>query len=605
MNMGKRSSIHGVVMARDEWPLLELSITHALLHNVDRVWVIDHGSVDGTAEGLRRLGMVWGTRLTSIRLDGIPFFQEAITSVLLEVVNPCPEDWVYVFDADEFAITPSAASLRDILTELKPEHECVRYQVDNWVAPELFDDTDFEQYEGLQYRALPNLFLELGSELTSDEIQHGTISFFDVPFPTKVIFRGGMSGWLAAGSHAIKSFLPVHEVSVSPDQFRVAHFPLLSRERLRLKVRQGRDLIAQGFPRVHGWQSQMLARMDSNGRLDDFWIRHSVGPAADVDDSGCPVIIRDDAFSRAIAPTLALLRENGRATEWVYPPIDTGGTLIVSAALRAVRKLQATAETLAEKQRILAGECAAALAYRDAMVQSHGALAETSELASLTASEPIEQSGASPRTCARKVFGIGWAKTGTKTLGECFEILGLSHQGPDLTLASDLRSRDLTRIMRIASRKQAFEDWPWLLLYRELDEAFPDSLFVLTTRSPERWLHSYRNMLAAQGVASSEMDEVRSILYGLTFPNVSDAQLLERVQRHNADVRRYFSTRPDDLLVVDWEAGSGWRELCGFLGMDIPRRPFPWANQGHYEGHVGSEVSRSDGGEARDRGVTP
>ncbi len=603
--MGSRFSIHGVVMARDEWPLLELSITHALLHHVDRVWVIDHGSVDGTAEGLRRLGMVWGSRLTSIRLDGMPFLQEAITSMLLEVVNPRPEDWVYMFDADECAITSTSASLRDILTNVEPEHGSVRYQVDNWVAPKGFNDTDFGQYEGLQYRAVPNLFLELGSELTSDEIQHGTISFFDVPFPTKVIFRGGMSGWLAAGSHAIKSFLPVHEVSVSPDQFRVAHFPLLSRTRLRLKTRQGRDLIAQGFPPLHGWQSQMLARMESSGLLDEFWLRHSMGPDADVVHSGRPVIVRDDAFSRAIAPTLALLRENCRTTEWVYPRADAGATLIVSAALRAIRKLQASAETLAEQHRFLAGQCAAALADRDAMVQSRGALAEMSEPASLTAYEPIEQSSTSPHTSARKIFGIGWAKTGTTTLGTCFEILGLSYQGPDLSLIRDLRDADLTRIINLARQKQAFADWPWPILFKELDEAFPGSLFVLTTRSPQRWLRSYRNMLASQGVASSDMNEVRSILYGLTFPNVSDAQLLERVQRHNAAVRRYFSARADDLLVVDWETGSGWRELCGFLGMDIPRRPFPWANQGRYEVHVGSETSRSDENEALDRGVTP
>lgn len=590
MSMDSLGSIHGVVMARDEWPLLELSITHALLHHVDRIWVLDHASADGTAVGLRRLCEVWGNRITVIRLEAVPYFQEAATSLLLEVVNPGANDWVYVFDADEFAITPSAKSLRDILTDVKPEHGSVRYQIDNWVAPEGFDDTDFGQYEGLQYRALPNLFLDLGSELTSDEIQHGTISFFDVPFPTKVIFRGGTSGWLAAGSHAIKSVLPVHEGVVSRDQFRVAHFPLVSRGRLRLKVRQGRDLIAQGFPRLHGWQSQMLARMDSSGLLDEFWTRNSVGPEADVDNSRRPVIIRDDAFSRVIAPTLAFLRKNGRATEWVYPRTDADGTLIVSAALRAIRNLQAAAETLAEQHRILAGECAAALADRDAIVHSHGALAETSEPVSLTVSERSEQSGASQRTCMRKVFGIGWAKTGTKTLGECCEILGLSHQGPDLSLARDLRSGDLTRIMSIAGQKQAFEDWPWLILYRELDEAFPESLFVLTTRSPERWLRSYRNMLAAQGVASSEMNEVRSILYGLPFPDVTDDQLLERFKKHNADVRRYFSGRADNLLVADWETGCGWRELCRFLGMDIPRRPFPWANRGHRVCDVGSDV---------------
>jgi hypothetical protein len=594
MSMSSLSLIHGVVMARDEWPLLELAITHALLQHVDRVWVLDHASTDGTAAGLRRLCDLWGNRITVVRLETTPYLQEAATSLLLEVVNPGPDDWVYVFDADEFAITPAATSLRDILNRATPEHGVVRYQVDNWVASQGFDDTDFEQYPGLIYRAVPNLFLELGPEVTSDEIQHGTISFFDVPFASKVIVRGGSSGWLAAGSHALKPCSMVREMALSPDQFRVAHFPLLSRKRLALKVRQGRDLIAQGFHRLHGWQSQMLARFDTSGLLDDFWSRHSVGHADDLDHGGSPLVVRDDTFSQAIGPTLALLRRNQRPAEWVFPRADADTTLLLSAALRAMQKLQALAETLAGQQRFATGACAAARAERDAIAAERDALmtsctvpSGTSAPALRVATESFEQSRTSRIGCSRKVFGIGWAKTGTKTLGACFEILGLSHQGPDLSIVKDLPAGDLSRIMSLASEKQAFEDWPWLLLYRELDEAFPGSLFVLTNRSPERWLRSYRTMLASQGVPSSEMNELRSILYGFAFPDVSDSQLLERFNRHNHEVRSYFRGRADDLLVVDWEAGCGWRELCAFLGMAIPERPFPWVNRGHQEVTVG------------------
>jgi len=182
-----------------------------------------------------------------------------------------------------------------------------------------------------------------------------------------------------------------------------------------------------------------------------------------------------------------------------------------------------------------------------------------------------------------KIFGIGWAKTGTTTLGKCFEILGFDHQSQVLGFVKDLGKGDLSRIMTLAGEKETFEDWPWIVLYKELDRAFPDSRFVLTKRNPGRWIRSYRNMLAREGDASEELNEIRRILYGLPFPHVSEAQLIERYENHNSDVEDYFRDRPEVLLVVNWEQGSGWKELCNFLGRQVPHEPFPHCNKGEYQ----------------------
>ncbi len=181
-----------------------------------------------------------------------------------------------------------------------------------------------------------------------------------------------------------------------------------------------------------------------------------------------------------------------------------------------------------------------------------------------------------------KVFGVGWAKTGTTTLGKCFEILGYDHQSLELELVKDIAAGDLSRIMALAETKETFEDWPWALLYKELDQAFPGSRFVLTKRKPGSWIRSYANMLANQGHASPEMNETRRALYGLPFPGVSEAQLLARYEQHNAEVEACFQERPDDLLVVDWEETDEWKVLCAFLGRDVPDQPFPRANEGSY-----------------------
>ena len=146
----------------------------------------------------------------------------------------------------------------------------------------------------------------------------------------------------------------------------------------------------------------------------------------------------------------------------------------------------------------------------------------------------------------------------------------------------DIGQGDLSQIMALAEQKETFEDWPWIILYKELDEAFPSSRFVLTKRNPEKWVRSYKNMLANQGEASEEINEIRRILYGLPFPEVTESQLIERYERHNAEVENYFHDRPKDLLIVNWAEGDGWKELCDFLGRDIPNEPFPHSNKGKY-----------------------
>lgn len=181
-----------------------------------------------------------------------------------------------------------------------------------------------------------------------------------------------------------------------------------------------------------------------------------------------------------------------------------------------------------------------------------------------------------------KVVGVGWAKTGTTTLGECFEILGLRHIPGQLHLVDHLEAGDIDPILEVARDYDAFEDWPWLLLYRELDEAFPGSKFILTTRDQDSWLRSYENMLATQGEARPKLMRRRRALYGLPFPDVTAEQLLERVQRHEREVRDWFRDRPEDLLVVDWAAGDGWQQLCDFLDLPVPGAPFPHANRGQY-----------------------
>jgi len=181
-----------------------------------------------------------------------------------------------------------------------------------------------------------------------------------------------------------------------------------------------------------------------------------------------------------------------------------------------------------------------------------------------------------------KIFGIGWAKTGTKTLGACFRILGYKHQSRRLDLVERIFQGDLRKIYKIAQKKQTFEDWPWIILYKELDEHFPNSKFILTIRDEGNWIKSYRNLIQTEGKPTERINRIRRILYDLPFPEVSDTQLIERYIKHNNEVLKYFNSGHEKLLVVDWEKGHGWNELCEFLNVDVPKREFPHKNKGKY-----------------------
>lgn len=181
-----------------------------------------------------------------------------------------------------------------------------------------------------------------------------------------------------------------------------------------------------------------------------------------------------------------------------------------------------------------------------------------------------------------KVVGVGWAKTGTTTLGACFQILGFKHASTRLDLLDNLILGDLDSVMSVAEHFDSFDDWPWTLLFREFDNRFKSCKFVMTTRSDDSWIHSYRNMLRQQ-TESVSLATQRAYLYGLDVNLASDQQLLERRKQHEDAVRQYFSERTDQLLEINWELGDGWQELCTFLNLPEPKAAFPHRNKGVYK----------------------
>ena len=168
-----------------------------------------------------------------------------------------------------------------------------------------------------------------------------------------------------------------------------------------------------------------------------------------------------------------------------------------------------------------------------------------------------------------KVVGIGYPRTGTKTLGACFRALGFRNASWSGPVYEQFEPGNLDVVMKHAERFDSFEDLPWCSLFHEFDRWFPGSKFILTVRKNERaWFESFRK----HNVRLNNKIFIPS--KGPTFEKT-----IAIYRDHNASVRAHFRDRPEDLLELCWEQADGWNELCAFLGKPVPALPLPHVNK--------------------------
>lgn len=176
---------------------------------------------------------------------------------------------------------------------------------------------------------------------------------------------------------------------------------------------------------------------------------------------------------------------------------------------------------------------------------------------------------------AAKVFGVGFHKTGTTSLGVGLEMLGYRVCGPVGKWDPDIAENVMVLALAATAEYDAFQDNPWPLLYREMDERFPGSKFILTIRPTEGWVASVVNFFG------TEETPMRRWIYGdgAGCPVGNEEVWAARYDAHNREVIAYFADRPGDLLVMRLIEGEGWEALCPFLGHEPPADEFPHRNK--------------------------
>ncbi|MFM7674738.1 MAG: glycosyltransferase family 2 protein [Synechococcus sp.] len=239
--------ITALLNIRNEWPLAAVAIVHCLLHHADDLYVLDHGSQDGTAAGLARLrNSPLGERLHLYELGEPAFHEEAFRNALVEIAQASEPGWIYSLDADEFLWAPSG--LRPLLAGIPPAIQCLSYPLENWVAPRDFDETRLADYGRIGARALPDRAEPLQASRSVLAIQQGRLNYFQLPFGRKVIFRPGPRAWLRAGCHELLPRCPEQTLALHRDYLRGMHLPFTGLQKLRRKSAMGRRHSADGKP---------------------------------------------------------------------------------------------------------------------------------------------------------------------------------------------------------------------------------------------------------------------------------------------------------------------------------------------------------------------
>lgn len=182
-----------------------------------------------------------------------------------------------------------------------------------------------------------------------------------------------------------------------------------------------------------------------------------------------------------------------------------------------------------------------------------------------------------------KVFGIGHGKTGTSTLGTACQILGFNHQTMENDMICEIHRGEWDRVWEVVDAHDSFDDNPWMFIYKELDEHYPNSKFILMTRDIDD-LYTSNVYQAVRAIREDRKFRVNGSLfnhYGYRYITEHEEEYKEIFRKHEIEVKEYFKDRPDDLLVVNWWEGDGWKKLCTFLGKEYPNQPFPYRKMGY------------------------
>lgn len=206
-----------------------------------------------------------------------------------------------------------------------------------------------------------------------------------------------------------------------------------------------------------------------------------------------------------------------------------------------------------------------------------------------------------------KIIGAGLPRTGTNTLKESLEQLGLTHVyhmkellvNPDkLYLWKQLDETGDTNWDALYEGYDGTVDFPGYPWYKQHMKRYPDAKVILTVRDFESWYKSVDSTVFRAGpqTPGEKLKMLTKLLFSARarkvvrvikwFKKVFFAERLQGKFGDKAFVQKFWEDHlaevkasvPKEKLLV-YDVREGWGPLCAFLGVPEPAEPLPHLNK--------------------------
>ena len=273
-------SVAGLTCVRNEVDTVEFSIYHHLNQGVDKIYVVDNGSTDGTTEILERIVSA-DSRVRFFYDDG-PYRHAEYLTNMAAIAHADGMDWILVFDADE-VWTSSTGTFSD-LQSVSDSIDAIKVQPNNYVQSYNYDLDRI--FESVDYRIPVQ-----DTKVSVPDWMSEKNSYVEISWTPKLIIRSCFDLYISMGAHWYEG----NHLSTGDGQsikydarFKCAHVPLRSRESIFSKVELGKRLIDSGVGPASGIESQHWYNLYHSGEDIDQWKFNSqvdgVMPRENLDD---------------------------------------------------------------------------------------------------------------------------------------------------------------------------------------------------------------------------------------------------------------------------------------------------------------------------------
>jgi hypothetical protein len=185
-----------------------------------------------------------------------------------------------------------------------------------------------------------------------------------------------------------------------------------------------------------------------------------------------------------------------------------------------------------------------------------------------------------------KVIGTGFGRTGTDSMRNALNILGVGPTHHMFVLTDDAPLRPLWLDLakggkpdwdKLFEGYSACVDWPSAYYWRTLIDVYPEAKVVLTMRSAESWWTSFEATILK---FLQSGDDPQGLGHLLIAPQVFDGRADDRdhaIAVYNKNVADVIATVDPDRLLIH-NLGDGWGPLCEWLDLPVPSVDFPSGN---------------------------